>query len=299
MQVELNDVALAYPSSDLGELRESNALLQDPEALRARMESDGYLFLRGFHDRSDVEAARRHVLEAAASEGIVEGGAGLDEGRLVDEHQGVFWGKRFDLTHSDAVLRVVESERVMGFFAEYFNTSPTTYNYKWLRLTGKGQFTPPHYDIVYMGRGSKKLVTCWTALGELSPEMGPIAILAGSHRFDRIKETYGQVDVDVRLVTGYFPANPREISETYGGQWLTAHMQPGDVVLFGMYTMHASLKNTSDRVRVTMDTRYQPAGEPLDDRWVGKAPKGHYGREAASAIGTLDEERSAYGLKEA
>lgn len=297
MRVQLNDVEMDFPSQELGELRDSTSIAGDLHALRARMDEDGYIFLRGFHDPDRVAAARQRVLEAAAADGIVEGGDHLTQGRLLDAHKGIFWGKRFDLTHSQEVLDVVESDRIMRFFEAYFQTEPTTYNFKWLRLTGKEQYTPPHYDIVYMGRGSKNLVTTWSALGTLPVEMGPIAVLAGSHRFDRIKETYGKVDVDVRHVTGYFPANPREISETFGGQWVTAPMEPGDVVMFGMYTMHASLMNTSDYARVTMDTRYQPASEPLDDRWVGKAPKGHYGREAASEITSLEQERAAYGLK--
>jgi len=37
-----------------------------------------------------------------------------------------------------------------------------------------------------------------------------------------------------------------------------------------------SLANTSGEFRLTADTRWQKAGDPVDERWVGKQPKGHY-----------------------
>ena len=43
---------------EIGEMREATGLLGDPEALHERMAEDGYLLLRGFHSREDVQAAR-------------------------------------------------------------------------------------------------------------------------------------------------------------------------------------------------------------------------------------------------
>jgi hypothetical protein len=39
--------------------------------------------------------------------------------------------------------------------------------------------------------------------------------------------------------------------------------------------MHASLDNHSDAVRLSTDSRYQPADEPYDERWIGEHPIGH------------------------
>jgi hypothetical protein len=39
-----------------------------------------------------------------------------------------------------------------------------------------------------------------------------------------------------------------------------------------MFTMHGSLTNTSNRYRLSCDTRYQRADEPVDERWVGENP---------------------------
>ena len=56
----------------------------------------------------------------------------------------------------------------------------------------------------------------------------------------------------------------------------TAEFQMGDVLIFGMYTMHGSLSNTTNRFRLSTDTRYQRASDPVDERWIGENPKAHY-----------------------
>ena len=43
----------------------------------------------------------------------------------------------------------------------------------------------------------------------------------------------------------------------------------GDLLTFGMKTVHASLDNAENSYRLSTDTRYQLATEPIDPRWVG------------------------------
>ena len=169
-----------------------------------------------------------------------------------------------------------------NFFDQFFGTTALTYDYKWV-VPPKG-FTGAHYDIVYMGRGTDNVLTCWTPIGDIPIELGPLAILVGSHRFDIIKETYGQMDVDRDHVTGSFSNDPFELIDKYGGQWQTTDFQVGDVLIFGMFTMHASLDNTTNRFRLTADTRYQPANEPVDERWVGLEPIGHYAWQKGETV---------------
>ena len=42
-----------------------------------------------------------------------------------------------------------------------------------------------------------------------------------------------------------------------------------------MFTVHAGLDNRSDRVRLSSDSRYQPASKPADERWIGPNPIAH------------------------
>jgi len=255
-------------------LSESNDALDDAEELRRRMRDDGYLFIRGFHDREKVLAARRSLLEKLAAKGHLAPGAALDDGVIHPENKAAgFLGGR---EQPESLLQLVNSPETMGFFERFLGGPCLTFDYKWVRAVGTGEYSGAHYDVVYMGRGTKNLYTMWTPLGDIDFEMGGLAILTGSRHLDALRDNYGQMDVDRDRVTGWFSDRPSELVEKYGGTWATAEFRAGDALIFGMYTMHASLTNRTNRYRLSCDTRYQLRSEPVDERWVGEKPKGHY-----------------------
>ena len=45
----------------------------------------------------------------------------------------------------------------------------------------KDAFTGVHVDNVYMGRGTQELLTMWSPLGDVSLDMGCLALVPGSH----------------------------------------------------------------------------------------------------------------------
>src|SRR5205823_1275926 len=167
--------------------------------------------------------------------------------------------------------------------------------YKWLRVVSQGSFTGAHYDIVYMGRGTQRVTTVWTPLGDVPFEKGPLAVLCGSHRFERVKQTYGQMDVDRDHVEGWFSSDPVEMVDRYGGRWLTGELEMGDAILFTMFTMHGSLNNVTDRYRISCDTRYQRADEPVDERWIGENPMAHYAWHQGEMV-PMEEARKRWGV---
>jgi hypothetical protein len=61
--------------------------------------------------------------------------------------------------------------------------------------------------------------------------------------------------------------------------------------------MHASITNATNRLRLSVDTRYQPADEPVDDRWVGSVPKTHteYWKPDAQ-LEPLEQSREKWGV---
>jgi Phytanoyl-CoA dioxygenase (PhyH) len=295
MRLRMGKHELEFPGKYLAELREANELLPDVDALRSRMEEDGYLLIRGLFERDRVLEARRQMLEALAREGQIDTSRPLMEARVAPERTGGFRGGHNELTGSPAFQELVASPPIMGFFERFLNGEPRTYDYKWLRVVGPGSNTGAHYDVVYMGRGTHNLYTCWTPLGDVPLEHGPLALLVGSHRFERVKETYGKMDVDRDHVTGWFSNNPIDLVDTFGGQWRTAEFRAGDVLLFGMFTMHASLNNTSDCFRLSSDTRYQLKSEPVDDRWIGRKPKAHYAWTKGETV-TMEEARQRWGV---
>lgn len=279
MKVRMAHHELEIGSEYLGLLRDSNALLADIGALRERMAGDGYLLIRGLQREETVRAARTAITSKLDANSQIDRGFPIDQATVNEGARGSFLGGSKAITRDPAFLALVESAEIMGFFARYLAADVLTFDYKWLRVVAPGEFTGAHYDIVYMGRGTADLYTCWTPIGDVDYAMGPLAILVGSHRgpgYARVRETYGRMDVDRDKVQGWFSSDPYEMVTKFGGQWQTTEFHAGDVLIFGMYTMHASLTNVSNRFRITSDTRYQRADEPVDERWIGENPMAHY-----------------------
>lgn len=276
MQVKVGSRDLELPGKYIAaDLRASNDILGDPAAMRARIEEDGYLLIREFHDPAMVLAARRALLEMAAANHDLDPDAPLMDGVIHPQPKG--GAMRRDFTANSTFRALVESPRVMGFFDRFLGGEAMTYDYKWLRFMPTGATSGAHYDVVYMGRGTRRLYTTWTPLGDIDLAMGPLCLCLGSHQFEKVKQTYGEMDVDRDLVDGWFSNDPVEIVDKFGGRWATTEFKAGDALIFGMFMMHASLSNTTNRYRISCDTRYQLAGEPVDDRWIGTDPKAHYG----------------------
>jgi len=272
MKVKVGSRELDMDGKQLTELRSSNDILHDMQALRDRIKEDGYLLIRGFHDRDLVMNARTSILEKIDRMGKLDRDTLLEEGVMADGSKTLFFGG----TNEDLpeLLDVLNGKHIMSFFDEFLKEQSLTYHYKWLRAIGTGDFTGAHYDVVYMGRGTHNVYTVWTPLGDISYEMGGLAICLGSHRFEKLKQTYGSKDADRDRVASYTD-DPLVITEKYGGQWATTEFQAGDVLIFGMFLMHCSLENTTNQYRLSVDARYQSAFEKVDERWSGRKPKGH------------------------
>jgi hypothetical protein len=261
-------------------LRDSSALLDDMPALRQRFEDDGYLFLRGLIDRDAVLRGRQSIIEEIVRQGSLLPGTDPNDAVVLPNGPYPHLMGRKGITHEPSVRRVLEGEELFKFYERFFGTAPLTFDYKWMRAVRAPDFTGAHIDVVYMGRGcTSNLRTTWIPFSDIPFEQGPLVLCVGSHKlpgFARLRETYGKMDVDRDLVKGSFSSDPLEIIEKFGGKWQTANFRMGDVLLFGMYTLHSSLTNTSDRYRISCDVRFQPANEPVDERWVGENPKAHY-----------------------
>jgi hypothetical protein len=78
---------------------------------------------------------------------------------------------------------------------------------------------------------------------------------------------------------GHYSKDPVALQKQLGLRWLTTEFQAGDLLVFSMYTMHCSLDNASDCIRISSDTRYQLASDPVDERWIGENPIAHSQRE--------------------
>ena len=301
MVVDFQKKRLEYPTSSFGELRESNDALSDMEELSRRMREDGYLFLRALIDRDAVLDARQRILEYMSERDALVPGEPVLDGVMPNEGKSVNLMGNRDITHTPELLRVLEAPELFGFFNSFYSEAPATFGYKWLRAVGNEQFTGSHLDVVYMGRGSDRVNTVWIPFGDTPIEKGTLVMCEGSHRLDgfaRLRKTYGRIDVDRDNIQGWFSNDPEEILETFGGRWLTGEVRAGDVITFGLYVMHGSTTNTTNQYRLSCDVRYQPGSEPMDERWSGNSPIGHYAwmKDSGKRLITMEEKRAEWRI---
>lgn len=275
-------------SEAFGYLRDSSDLLSKPDELRLRMQEDGYLYIRALLNSQEIWHAHQEIASCLAAEGSLEA-----DSPVLDciAKPGLKMSFRPDLAQmSPALKQLLYSGRMMEFFQVFLGGKVRPFDYTWLRAVAPGKGTYPHCDIVYMGRGTDKLYTAWTPLGDISWELGGLMILEKSHHIETIKNSYGRKDVDSYCVNkknasmyasgqkgwhGALSQNPVSLRKRYGGRWLSTEFQAGDVLIFSIFTIHASLDNFSTAIRLSSDSRYQLACEPIDERWMGKNPMGH------------------------
>lgn len=281
---------LSLASDRFGFLRESTDVAHDSDEMRRRIDEDGYLFLPGFLDRDHVRAVRTGLLEALAPEGIFSPDHHLEEAVLKPGQEIYF---RPDLANDPEIganLRaLIYSERVTGLADRIFGEPSRHYDFTWLRAVARGG-TFPHCDAVYMGRGTHRVMTAWVPLGDVPLTIGGLIVLEGSHKDQGLLTDYVTLDVDRACddgvnetqargfeATGAISADFEAVRGRDGGRrWLTAReYRMGDLLLFTIHTAHGSLDNHSGTLRLSSDSRYQPASEPADERWVGEVPPGH------------------------
>lgn len=281
--------------SAFGELRSSIDLLQDPEILRSRMAEDGYLYLPGLLNRDAVLAAREEVLRRLDAQGCIDRSHPLLDAVPSRDVTDGFVHKLAE--ENQPLEQVIFHGPMMDFFGDFLGGPVRHFDYIWLRAKRPGttDATAPHLDVVFMGRGTKKLYTSWTPLEDIPMEKGGLMVLEGSHLLEEVTEGYGAMDVDTycenkseagairsgekqwedRVNGGKYDDDAIAVRQRLGGRWLTADYHAGDVLVFSIYLMHASLDNHTRGFRVSTDSRYQLASDPVDERWIGKNPKAH------------------------
>lgn len=278
-------------------LRDSNDIREDAPALRERLEDDGYLLIRGFHDAEQVLGVRREILTRLQERGQLDESAPLMDGIVKPGLQTTTSVRGQEYLKTQSLRELLYSDRAHKFFEHLFDAPAKPYQFQWLRAAGPGAGSPIHADLPYMGRGTHNLCTLWTPLGAMTPQMGPLAICLGSNKWPQVRDKYAHSDVDRDAHGGVFTEDSGELVERFGGQWATTSFEPGDAMILGMYLLHGSLANASDKFRISCDTRYQPAAEPMDERWSGAEPRGHETLWAPDAqLQSIEAARNSWGM---
>ena len=268
------------PAELLGPLRECTA--SDNALLEKQLKSDGYVFRRSVVARDAIAEAREEVFGKLASvdeilEPAIEGiASGRSRRRELHSDLGAFWrevslGKK---------LRFVTHGPQMHLCMRRFLSNARPHDYMFLRPSRVGLSTRLHYDLPFFARGSNRILTAWMALGDIPIDEGPLMVVEGSHDFQDLIEPIRNIDYDSKdSPTVQIMEDTVEFIRRRRTRLLTANFLAGDVIVFGMTTLHGTCDNHSaiNRVRLSCDVRWQPGADPVDPRYSGDNPAGTTG----------------------
>jgi hypothetical protein len=240
--------------------------------------------MRGALDRDEVLAARREVLGRLAEVGEIAEPVdaalptGTSRRAALQPDLGRFWRS---VSEGPALRRAVHGAQARAVATDLLGEAVAPFDFVWLRAVIAGRATPLHFDHVYMNRGTERVISLWIPLGDVAVGDGPLAVVENSHRLAELIGRYRGHDVDRDPSRpGHVAESARAFLDERGVRLLTADFHAGDVCLFSMFTLHGSVDNASaaGRVRLSVDTRWQPRNEAMDERWRGPDPPGHGGR---------------------
>jgi ectoine hydroxylase-related dioxygenase (phytanoyl-CoA dioxygenase family) len=258
-----------------GELRRSDAVLSDTEELRTRLGEDGYLYLPGFFERDEVVAVYDEFVRRLAQGGALH--PDYTAAEAIASPEPVALSREAIMRDNPLLPQLVFSPQLLEFYQRLLGGPVRHYDHIWTRLIRPGKGTRPHCDLPYMGRGTRQVMTAWIPYRDTDLRLGGLMMLEQSHlQAERIRR-YLASDVDTYCTNrgpyqhkhGLLSNNPVSLRQKFGGRWLTAGFRAGDLLTFGMTMIHASLDNQTDAYRISTDTRYQLAAEPIDERWIG------------------------------
>jgi hypothetical protein len=243
---------------------DATPLLDDAAALQARMNRDGFFFLRGLFPREAVLDLRRQILGVCQKYGWLAPTAELMDGIIDPSAEamqpfcgvGVTQAAYTDVYKLEAFHRLAQHPAIMNLMATLMSETVLAHPRNIARLmfpTKANAPTPPHQDHIHI-QGTKAVYTCWLPLGDTPEALGGLQVMPGSHKAGILP---------VRVAEG---AGGREVVlDGLQEVWAHGDFAAGDVLVFHSLTVHRSVPNHfPNRLRLSVDYRYQPVSLPIE-----------------------------------
>ena len=259
--------------TQLKELRSSNDATDDVEELRRRLDVEGYLFFKQLLNRDNLLDLRRQILTVLQEgEWLIAGTDPMDG--IADVNKRCTEGDRkyTEIYHKVQKLEALHRsghwpvtlemiEKIMGRPAMPFPHQVVRLWFpKYTKYT-----TPIHQDFVHF-QGHFNNLTVWAPVGDCPIELGGLAVIPGSHKIGKVLEHHfalgaGGLNIHIEEEVTRYP----ELSSG----WYTTNYELGDALIFPALTIHKALPNhTEDQMRVSLDNRYNPVGEPIAEHML-------------------------------
>lgn len=238
---------------------DSTDVIYDGPELQHRMQRDGYLFIRGLLPKEVLESLRMQFLEIMREAGWVKHNTPLEAAvanldAFCVEPEPAY----MDIYHRQQQLPAFHAlqhhPNLLGVFERLLGYAVLPHP----RLIARTLFpernaytTPAHQDFIPI-QGTAETYTAWIPLQDVPSELGGLQIASGSHQ----RGVY-----DIRPALG---AGGLEVTDPLEGTWVNSPFEQSDVLIFHSLTVHQGRSFQGERLRLSIDGRFQRARDPID-----------------------------------
>jgi hypothetical protein len=229
-------------------------------ALKDALQSQGYVLIRQLIPRAAVQMVLSDVSEVLSDAGWLRTDrAPLDcipmDGADYGDPDPVFkttYQQVFNLESFHAIPHQPALKKVMEMIAgDQILVHPKPIG-RLIFPNCERLVTHPHQDYEFM-KGDPEFYTVWIPLHDCPVESGSLRILEGSHRYGIQEHERENLHV---------PEIP--LNAVAGDEWVGGQVNAGDVLIFHSLTVHAAAPNISNRMRISLDCRFQNARRVLN-----------------------------------
>ncbi|WP_321489135.1 phytanoyl-CoA dioxygenase family protein [uncultured Hyphomonas sp.] len=221
----------------------------DFEALARQVWDKSEPIETGAANRFDMQAMKDLVRGDVEARPLVEGGEGKGEGLFFYDVAAWKWDKGVRKVAFDSGLPGIATE-LLG--ASYLNFWEDT---TFVKAPHTRQKTAFHQDLAYFQIEGEQCVVVWIPLDPVSLENGAMQYVRGSHKWG---ETYAP---NVFISRTSFRSSPEKIcpdieAEPAMYDIVSFDVEPGDVIIHHVMTVHGAGGNPSGNWRRAMSLRY-------------------------------------------
>ncbi|MEN2977493.1 phytanoyl-CoA dioxygenase family protein (plasmid) [Tistrella bauzanensis] len=242
---------------------DSTPLIGDPAALRTRLRTSGYLFLRGVVPRPALDAAARDMTAEAARDGWFIDGTPpaariTNPAAACAEPEPAFRAVYDRVFMRQSFHSVAHEPAMTGLMTGLLDTPDLLVHPRTIgrmifpARPGHDDFTTPAHQDYWALQGTPDTLTAWIPLHDCPYEHGSLMVAEGTHR---------EGIFPYRLCLG---AGGVEVENPLTGRWRGGDFAAGDVLIFYTLTVHRASPNLTNRLRLSIDCRFQPAAEEVN-----------------------------------
>jgi ectoine hydroxylase-related dioxygenase (phytanoyl-CoA dioxygenase family) len=257
---EMLDVAKQLNTEDVKAFFDATPLLPDSNAIQQRMAQDGYLFLKSVADPEVLVALRDQITAICDRYGWMK--SGVDHRECISDHTPVVEGDDeylpiyTEVQRLEAFHALAHEPGIMSAMRAVLGETAFPHPLSICRLVFPNNFawaTPAHQDYPN-NQGSEDLYASWIPLVACPQTSGSLAILSGSNRL-------GLLPLEYSLGAGHRRCVLDDRHQKL--DWVSSGFELGDILIFHSLTIHKSLENQSESMRISVDYRYQREGENM------------------------------------